>query len=247
MAGLLDHSTNTIILDAVLTTRGRELLSRFDGSFQITKFALTDDEIQYNLIRQYGRIIGKEYIEKLTPVVEAQTNAAATCKFHLISASDQRLDQIPTLAGKGNNYNAATKTLTFTTARQDMSQPLTVFQELIGTQQTISPDLQDSVFIAKMRHDQFMLIGASAPTIGSDGIAEYRLLATSVNPSTGAGSVSTTIQISPQLASAGNYGADRGGAAVGQSGDPNTARGFVKFKGLQSGAALTVTCIVNKR
>ena len=65
MAGALDHSTNTIILDAVLTTRGRAYLARFDGSFQIVKFALTDDEIQYNLIRQYGRIIGKEYIESV--------------------------------------------------------------------------------------------------------------------------------------------------------------------------------------
>ena len=70
MGGLLDHSTNTIILDAVLTTQGRASLARFNGSFQITKFALTDDEIQYNLIRQYGRVIGKEYIEKLTDLIK---------------------------------------------------------------------------------------------------------------------------------------------------------------------------------
>mgnify|MGYP001288794784 CR=1 FL=1 len=107
-------------------------------------------------------------------------------------------------------------------------------------------NLQDSVFIARMRHDQFILVGASAPTIGSNGIAEYRLLATSVSPTTGGGSVNVTIQISPQLANAGNYGSDKGGAAVGQSGDPNTAKGYIKFKGLQSGASKTVTCVVNK-
>lgn len=63
MGGLLDHSTNTIILDAVLTTAGRAALARFNGSFQITKFALTDDEIQYNLVRQYGRVIGKNILK----------------------------------------------------------------------------------------------------------------------------------------------------------------------------------------
>ena len=44
--GFLDHSTNNIIIDAVLTDRGRELLARNDGSFEITKFAFGDDEVE---------------------------------------------------------------------------------------------------------------------------------------------------------------------------------------------------------
>ena len=35
--------------DAILTKKGRELLARNDGSFQITQFALSDDEIDYTL------------------------------------------------------------------------------------------------------------------------------------------------------------------------------------------------------
>jgi len=35
----------TITVDAILTTKGRELLARNDGSFKITQFALADDEI----------------------------------------------------------------------------------------------------------------------------------------------------------------------------------------------------------
>ena len=50
--GFLDHSTNNVIIDAVLTDRGRELLARNDGSFEITKFALGDDEIDYNLYQK---------------------------------------------------------------------------------------------------------------------------------------------------------------------------------------------------
>ena len=38
-----------VTVDAILTTKGRELLARNDGSFQITQFSLADDEIDYTL------------------------------------------------------------------------------------------------------------------------------------------------------------------------------------------------------
>ena len=44
----LDNSGD-IILDAVLTDHGRKLLAQGDGSFEITQFALADDEIDYSL------------------------------------------------------------------------------------------------------------------------------------------------------------------------------------------------------
>ena len=71
--GFLDHSTNNIIIDAVLTDTGRRYLARNDGSFSIVKFALGDDEVDYSTISKYGRTVGKERIEKNTPVFEAQT------------------------------------------------------------------------------------------------------------------------------------------------------------------------------
>ena len=45
--GYLNNSVITI--DAILTTKGRELLAANDGSFRITQFALSDDEIDYTL------------------------------------------------------------------------------------------------------------------------------------------------------------------------------------------------------
>ena len=45
--GYLDNSVVTV--DAILTDKGRELLARGDGSFRITQFALSDDEIDYSL------------------------------------------------------------------------------------------------------------------------------------------------------------------------------------------------------
>ena len=45
--GVLDNTTITV--DAILTKKGRELLAQGEGKFKITKFALADDEIDYNL------------------------------------------------------------------------------------------------------------------------------------------------------------------------------------------------------
>ena len=79
--GFLDQSTNNIILDAVLTDLGREFLSRNDGSFNIFKFALSDDEVDYSIVTQYGRTVGKEKIEKNTPVLEALTTGNLSQKY----------------------------------------------------------------------------------------------------------------------------------------------------------------------
>ena len=44
--GFLDNSTVTV--DAILTKRGREILSQ-GGNFNITKYALSDEEVDYTL------------------------------------------------------------------------------------------------------------------------------------------------------------------------------------------------------
>ena len=42
-------NNQVITVDAILTNKGRELLARNDSSFNITQFALADDEIDYTL------------------------------------------------------------------------------------------------------------------------------------------------------------------------------------------------------
>jgi len=79
--GFLNHATNNVIIDAVLTERGRELLSRNDNSFSISKFRLGDDEVDYSILQKYGLIIGKEKIEKNTPVFEAVTDESIALKY----------------------------------------------------------------------------------------------------------------------------------------------------------------------
>jgi hypothetical protein len=94
--GFLDNSGD-IILDAVLTDHGRKLLAKGDGSFQITKFALADDEINYTLYNA-THASGSAYydVEILqTPVLEAFTDNAGSVKSKLISYSSMNLLYLP--------------------------------------------------------------------------------------------------------------------------------------------------------
>ena len=85
--GYLDNTSITV--DAILTKRGRELLSRNDGSFRITQFALGDDEIDYSLFNEShpnGTQYASEAIENM-PLIEAIPNGANCMNSKLITLS----------------------------------------------------------------------------------------------------------------------------------------------------------------
>jgi hypothetical protein len=81
--GYLDNSS--VIVDAVLTRKGRELLSK--NQFNITQFALGDDEIDYTLYNEShpnGTAFYGEAIENL-PLIEAIPNENNTMISKLIT------------------------------------------------------------------------------------------------------------------------------------------------------------------
>jgi hypothetical protein len=81
--GYLNNSVVTV--DAILTKKGRELLARGDGSFKITQFALSDDEIDYTLynpLHPSGSAYYGEAIENM-PVLEAFPDETQIMKYKL--------------------------------------------------------------------------------------------------------------------------------------------------------------------
>ncbi len=83
--GYLDNTSITV--DAILTKRGRELLSRNDGSFQITQFALGDDEVDYTLFNPdhpNGTQFAGEAIENM-PLLEAFPDETAVMQHKLVT------------------------------------------------------------------------------------------------------------------------------------------------------------------
>lgn len=83
--GYLDNSIITV--DAILTKVGRERLAAGDGSFNITKFALSDDEVDYSLYNTNhpsGSAYYGEAIENM-PMLEAFVNGAQDVKYKLVT------------------------------------------------------------------------------------------------------------------------------------------------------------------
>jgi hypothetical protein len=81
--GYLNNAVITV--DAILTDRGRELLARGDGSFKITQFALSDDEVDYALYDPTnisGSAFFGQKIENM-PLLEAMPKATQNLRYKL--------------------------------------------------------------------------------------------------------------------------------------------------------------------
>jgi hypothetical protein len=78
-------NNNVVTIDAILTTKGRELLAKSDGSFRITQFSLADDEIDYTLYNPThpsGSAYYGQAIENM-PLLEAFPEETQMMKYKL--------------------------------------------------------------------------------------------------------------------------------------------------------------------
>ena len=83
--GFLNNTTITV--DAILTKKGRELLAQGSNAFNITKFALADDEVDYNLwdtthpngTDSYGAVIEN------MPLLEASPDENHAMRYKLVT------------------------------------------------------------------------------------------------------------------------------------------------------------------
>ena len=171
--GFLNHATNNVIIDAVLTEKGREYLSRNDNSFVITQFRLGDDEVDYSILEKYGLIIGKEKIEKNTPIFEAVTDQDIALKYPVRTSISNNTNSIyafpylklrsyqPTIVNLSSNSSSTTgkiSTINFKTfINQDLDFDLSesglidtsftvkVFDKLLKLTDTSPYDIKDDI------------------------------------------------------------------------------------------------------
>ena len=96
--GYLDNTSITV--DAILTKRGRELLSQGGlGAFNITQFALGDDEIDYTLFNEdhpNGSQFSGEAIENM-PLIEAISDEN-NIMIHRLITLNQGTSKLPTIS-----------------------------------------------------------------------------------------------------------------------------------------------------
>ena len=234
--GILNNSTSNIILDAVLTNKGREFRSRNDGSFSIMKFAFGDDEVDYTIIEKFGRTIGKEKIEKNTPVFEAITNGSQGLKYKLVSLSRPNISRMPTLKLGTRSTASNIVSLNTSTSRSDA---VSVKQN-ISTGDTIPIELVDQVYQVNLNNNILALSDGSKPiSIDSDGTATYLLRRSATLGAEGGSSINLRLSVKSTLT---NSAFNTLSTAL----DNNLINTQAEVRGLQSGQTFTLPVTVTK-
>ena len=124
--GYLDNTSITV--DAILTNKGRELLAQGSNAFNITQFALGDDEIEYTLWNPAdtrGSAFYGDVIENM-PVTEAIPDQTKALKFRLLTLPGNNAQYLPKLvanptvpsniSGQGGSITITLATLNFPNA-----------------------------------------------------------------------------------------------------------------------------------
>jgi len=197
--GFLDNSGD-IILDAVLTDSGRERLARGDGSFKVVKFALGDDEVNYQNYNIDAESDSKDLEIMQAPVLEAFTNNTSQLKSKLITITRTDLLYLPVIRlnqklGVAKNSTAAAILVTVdetTTANIVQDSYLNGYDLLGGMDLradqgrvdnadiggTLASDLVETQYIVEIDNrlgSLFSTDGTQAPVsfIDDDSIASY--------------------------------------------------------------------------
>ncbi|MFA5557182.1 MAG: hypothetical protein WDA29_08795 [Flavobacteriaceae bacterium] len=234
--GLLDQTTNSIILDMVLTDKGREALSRSDGSFSVVKFALQDTGVDYSIIQKFGRTIGMEKIEKNTPILEALTNGSLEQMHKLVSISNPNLIRLPNLVLTGEGVDSTNNNISIgsTSAK---SRTITIAQN-VTNEASIDVELRDQVFIVEMANQFLQISGTTPDSVNNMQRAQYLLTRDAGETSIGGSRVSFTLTTKSITES--QY------QIYGTSSNKNQIVTFLKVTGVQSGATIEFQATIDK-
>ena len=130
--GLFDSSSTTV--NAILTTRGREMLSR-GGDLSITKFALSDEEIDYTMYDKYHPAGTDSFgvLLENTPILEATPNRSKLNSYLVDNSQERSEILISTL-----NYPRAHWTVIDGTIPTTIGSPEEVAEDYTFTIQNIN-------------------------------------------------------------------------------------------------------------
>jgi len=235
--GFLTHDSNNIILDAVLTDTRRQFLARNDGSFSIVKFAWSDDEVDYSTITKFGRTVGKEKIEKGTPVLEAQTVGLYAQKYRLISISNPNLIRLPTMS----IVSGASNDIVSLGRNTNKTKTLTIEQQ-IQNESEINAELRDQVFIVELNNMFLRVLNVEPDNI--DGQQRAMYVITRDGTVTSVQGSRATFTLSVQSVSDAQF--DVFGQTSSGSATKNTLTTIVRVSGLNSGAVKEFTVQVSR-
>lgn len=235
--GFLDSSSNNIILDAVLTDVGRQFLSRNDGSFSIHKFALGDDEVNYDIITKYGRTVGKEKIEKNTPIFEALTNQSHAQKYRLVSVSNPNLLRLPSLSLSGDaNVDGQSETITL--GRNSQKTSRVNVEQTIQNETSIDVELRDQTYIVDVPNLFVQVLRNTPENIDGQQRATYIMTRSPSENAFGGSTLQFTLSVKALT--------DSLFTVYGTTANKSRIKTYIKITGVQSGAVKDITLYIDK-
>lgn len=212
-------------------------MARNDGSFSLHKFSLGDDEVNYGIITKYGRTVGKEKIEKNTPIFEALTNQAHSQKFRLISVSNPNLLRLPSLTLSGDpNVDASSSTVTL--GRNQQKTASVTVEQTIQQETTIDVELRDQTFLVEVPNLFMQLLRQTPENIDGQQRATYVLTRSPTENAFGGSSMQFTLSVKSLT--------DALFQVYGTTANKAKIKTFVRVSGVQSGAVKEFTVIVDK-
>lgn len=235
--GYLDNSSNNILLDAVLTDVGRQFLARNDGSFSIHKFALGDDEVNYGIIAKYGRTVGKEKIEKNTPIFEALTNQQHAQKYKLVSVSNPNLLRLPSLSLSGDSNVDGTNDI-ITLGRNQQKTATASVEQTILNETAIDVELRDQTFIVEVPNLFVQILRQTPENIDGSQRATYILTRSAAENAYGGSSVQFTLSVKSLT--------DSMFTVYGTTANKSRIKAYMKITGVQSGAVKDIAIVIDK-
>jgi len=176
--GLLDNSGD-ILLDAVLTDNGRDFLARNDGSFEVVRFALGDDEIDYTLFNPNTGSLQQDVDILNTPIFEAFVNEKIALKNQLITISNPDLKFLPTL-------EPTVTTLTVGERADAQIGKTLEFKQTATSQQNVPSEIIDGSFLIQLNSDLLFVEKQTPVNISPFGTSQYVLPRTSLGANQGA-------------------------------------------------------------
>jgi hypothetical protein len=226
--GFLQQDTNNIILDAVLTKEGRRRLAANNGSFQITHFSLGDDEVDYSVIKKYGRAVGREKIEKNTPVFEALTDGNLESLSRLITISDSTVSALAT-------YTLLPVSVTLNNVIGSNPSVGVEITQAGANDTAIPPEIQDTVLSVSMDR-RFTTLRSFTPFQTVGNVDYYNVTATSTE-----GNESVfLITIKAKELKTNDF------TVFGSDSNSTTISTVVRLQGRQSGMTNNIPVVLNK-
>lgn len=155
--GYLDNTSVTV--DAILTKKGREYLASGRGNFEITKFALGDDEVDYtlwNTAHSLGSDYYGEIIENM-PVLEAITDENFALRYKLLTLP-KNSTSVPIFSVTPASISvpqqsvlpAGGGSVTFTISGDVQPYTVTLLDDTLGTINVISANTFEFVAVNKL-------------------------------------------------------------------------------------------------